>query len=200
MRTSRNLLAAAISLCCGIAVAQSTGSGTGTGTGTNSGTGSNPAARSTPTPAAQPNQTPASRATPTPASQPNSTPASTPTPTSASTPAPTPASTPTPTTSTPATSGQNTQNEQQNAQSRFPATQQNNVRIGGAQQDAALSQCAALTGIPKAECERRDAPAANENLPAGTTPGQMQRQAQREAEALNRERDEKTQPATPRRE
>ncbi|HVF17541.1 MAG TPA: hypothetical protein VNA21_11540, partial [Steroidobacteraceae bacterium] len=71
------------------------------------------------------------------------------------------------------------------------------VRTGGAQQGPALSGCAALTGIPKAECERRDAPAANENLPAGRTPGQMQRQAQREAEALNRERDQKTQPTAP---
>jgi hypothetical protein len=194
MRTSRNLLAAAITLCCSVAVAQSTGSGTGSGTG-NAGTGSNPGARSTPTPAAQPNQTPASRATPTPASQPNPTPASTPTPTSASTPAPTPASTPTPTTATPATGGRNTQNTQQNAQSQFPATQQNTATIGGGQQNAGMSQCAALTGIPKAECERRDAPAATDTLPAGMTQGQMERRAQREAAAANRGRERETREA-----
>ena len=189
MRTSRNLLAAAITLCCSVAVAQSTGSGTGSGAG-NAGTGSNAAARSTPTPVAQPNQTPASRATPMPASQPNPTPASTPTPTNSSTPAPTPASTPTPTTATPAAS-QNTQNAQQDTQSQFPATQQNTT-IGGAQRNAGMSQCAALTGIPKAECERRDAPAATDNLPAGMTQGQMERRMQREAAAANRGRERET--------
>jgi hypothetical protein len=51
-----------------------------------------------------------------------------------------------------------------------------------------VSACAALTGIPKAECERRDSPDANQNLPAGRTQGQMERQAQREAAAAAADR------------
>jgi hypothetical protein len=118
-------------------------------------------------------QTPAPSSTPTPASQSTPTPASTPTPTNASTPNPTPANNPTP------TNAQNP-NTQQNPQTRFPATRQNTTVAPGAQQNAA-TRCAALTGIPKAECERRDAPDAS--LPAGKTQAQAEREAKRAAEA-----------------
>lgn len=135
-------------------------------------------AQGTPTPSSQPN--PSTTSTP---SQPNATPASTPNPTPASTPNPTPASTPNPTpanraTPTPASPPAQ---QQPNDQSQFPASSQRNDGARGTSQPQA-SRCAALTGVSRSECERRDT-TNTENLPAGVTQGQMDRQAQRAAEA-----------------
>ena len=156
-RRPASILAAALMLSCGLASAQAT----------------------SPAPATRPAATPASQPNPTPASQSNPTPAGTPAPTSASTPNPTPASNATP---TPASRPSNAQNaQQQSTQPRFPANQQqSDTAVGGGQQNAA-TRCATLTGIPKAECERRDS--TNTELPAGRTQSQAQKQAQREAEA-----------------
>ena len=127
-------------------------------------------AQGAPTTASQSNPTPASTPNPTPASQPNPTPASTPTPTPASTPNPTPAN--------------DDANQQQNTQTQFPSSAQRQPNNAGprGQQQPQVSRCAALTGIPKAECERRDAPT-DQDLPAGVTQAQAERQAQREAAA-----------------
>jgi len=95
--------------------------------------------------------------------------------TPASQPNPTPASRATPTPASPPTA------QQRNDQTQFPASARQDNRANSAQQ-APLSRCAALTGIPRAECERRDAPDTHD-LPAGVTQAQMERQAQREAEA-----------------
>jgi hypothetical protein len=54
-----------------------------------------------------------------------------------------------------------------------------------------LERCAALTGVPRAECERRDSPASTDDLPAGVTTGDRIRQAERER------RTEEVRPASP---
>jgi len=125
---------------------------------------------------------------PTTASQATPMPATTPATTTSNNPAPTPANRPTPTTSSPTTTG-----TQPPAQ--FPSAAQqppnNTARGASSAANTNLSRCAALTGIPKAECERRDAP--SRDLPAGVTPSQMERQAQREAEAASNEARERAQ-------
>jgi hypothetical protein len=167
------MLAVALTLCCSLAAAQSTAPSTSS------------------TPAPQSNPTPASQSNPTPAAQPNATPAAQPNPTPASQSTPTATSTPTPTsTANPANAATpNARNmDRPTAQQQFPATQQNTNQntgtIGSPSQNAAAMRCASLTGIPKAECERRDSP--DTDLPAGRTKGQVQRELQRQAEAERR--------------